>query len=153
MRIASQPAGLLLGWGKSRMQSRIDALREKKREDTELYKLNLLQNMKEMNEKTPDSILARRFTILKTMVDVFKKKRATLIFYEVPIAQELQNTNSMEEVRKYFELYFPRNEFKYIPLPERNNYVYSDGIHLTKASALEYTLYLKNELKKLNAAN
>lgn len=153
MRIANQPAGLLLGWGKSRMQTQIEALRDKKREDTVLYHLNLRQYIKEMNEKTPDSILAKRFSILKTMVEEFKKKQTTLIFYEVPIDPELQNTNSMTEFRKYFDLYFPRNEYKHISLPEKNNYVYSDGIHLTRGSALAYTLYLKNELKKLSSRN
>jgi len=153
MQLANQPAGLLVGWGKSRMQSRIDAFKEKKRKDTGLYNLNIRQNIGIMNETTPDSILIRRFTALKRMFEEFQEEGTAIIFYEVPIDHKLQNTNSMVEVRKYFNIYFPKKEFRYVSLPKNDNYIYSDGVHLNKESALAYTLYLKTELNKLKGVN
>lgn len=150
LHLANQPAGLLVGWGKNKLQSRIDALREKKREDTGLYNLNVRQNKVFMNETTPDSILTGRFEKLKALITAFQKNHTSVIFFEIPIDPELENTNSMVEVRKYYASFFPKSEFTYIPRPEANNFVYSDGIHLSKESAVKYSLYLKNELSAIN---
>ena len=149
MQLANQPAGLLVGWGKSRFQSRIDAFKEKKRQDTGLYNLNIRQNVGIMNEITPDSILIKRFAGLKQLFEQFQEEGTSIIFYEVPIDHRLRQTNSMVEVRKYFNDYFPKKDFRYISLPEKDNYIYTDGVHLNKESALAYTLYLKQELNKL----
>ncbi len=150
LHLANQPAGLLVGWGKNRMQSRIDALREKKRKDTGLYNLNVIQNKGFMNETTSDSALTRRFEMLKALITTFQKNGTSVIFYEIPIDHELENTNSMVEVRKYYSSFFPNNEYTYIPKPEMNNFTYSDGIHLSKESAVAYSLYLKSELSAIN---
>ena len=102
-----------------------------------------------MNETVPDSVLNARFVKLKSLIDGFKKENVGIVFFEIPISKELENTASMLAVRRFFNAYFPKNEYQYIPQPAENNYVYSDGVHLSLGSALHYTLDLKRELNKL----
>jgi len=106
-----------------------------------------------MNETVPDSVLNQRFVKLKSLIDGFKKENVGILFFEVPISKELENTASMLAVRRFFNEYFPRNEYQYIPRPVENHYVYSDGVHLSLGSALDYTLDLKKELNELGTAN
>jgi hypothetical protein len=148
IQLRNQPTGLLVGWGKNKMKERIDRMKEKKRENTGLYRFSIQMNKEIMMKSIPDSILQKRFSVLKTLIDGFKREKIGIVFYEVPVDPELENSTSMIEVRNYYYKYFPENEFRHIPMPVKHNYVFSDGIHLSPQSALEYTLYLKNELAK-----
>jgi hypothetical protein len=153
LHLRNQPVGLIVGLGKSLMSDRIIDLKEKKREDTALYASNLRLNRKIMNQTVPDAVLDARFVKLKSLIDGFKKENVGILFFEVPISRELENTASMLAVRRFFSTYFPRNEYQYIPRPAQNNYVYSDGVHLSIGSALDYTLDLKKELNKLGTGS
>ena len=135
------------------MNDRIIALKEKKREDTALYQSNLRLNREIMNDTVPDSVLNARFVKLKSLIDGFKKENVGILFFEIPISKELENTASMLAVRRFFNAYFPKNEYQYIPRPAENDYVYSDGVHLSLGSALDYTLDLSKELNKLGAGS
>jgi hypothetical protein len=149
LQLQYQPAGLLIGWGKNLMRKRIELMKLQKRSDTALYQFNLQMNKEKMNEPIPDSVLVRRFTILKSLISGFKKENIDVIFFEVPVSKELQFTASMTEVRKYYLTYFPENEYRHIPLPAENDYSFSDGVHLSPQSAIAYSLYLKKALYDL----
>jgi hypothetical protein len=153
LHLRNQPVGLIVGWGKNLMNDRIIALKEKKREDTALYQSNLRLNREIMNETVPDSVLNARFVKLKSLIDGFKKENVGILFFEIPVSKELENTASMLAVRRFFNAYFPKNEYQYIPRPAENDYVYSDGVHLSLGSALDYTLDLRKELNKLGAGS
>jgi hypothetical protein len=148
IQLRNQPTGLLVGWGKDQMKERIEKLKEKKRENIELYHFSIRMNKEIMMKSIPDSVLQKRFAVLKTLIDGFRSQKVGIVFYEVPVDKELENATSLLEVRNCFHQYFPENEFRYIPMPPDNDYVFSDGVHLSPQSALEYTLYLKGELKK-----
>jgi hypothetical protein len=149
LQLKNQPVGLLIGWGKKLMKARIDQLKEEKRQNATLYQLNLAMNRQKMNEPIPDSVLTKRFVVLKSLIGGFDADHTGIVFFEVPINEELQNTASMAEVREHFYAYFPKSEFRYIGSPAGSGYVYSDGVHLEQKSALEYTLYLKNKINEL----
>ena len=146
LQLRNQPTGLLIGWAKNLMKARIDRLKEKKRENVELYNFSVHMNKEVMMQSIPDSILNKRFAVLESLIKEFKKDGVGIVFYEVPVDEELKETVSMVEVRNYFYKYFPKNEFRYIPMSPARNYTFSDGVHLSGPSALEYTLYLKSEL-------
>jgi hypothetical protein len=148
LQLRNQPAGLLVGWAKNLMKVRIDKLKEKKRENLDLYKFSIQMNREIMMQPIPDSILDKRFSVLKSLIDGFKNDSVSIVFYEVPVDEELRETASLVEVRNYFNKYFPRNEYKYIPFPASKKYIFSDGVHLSGQSAMEYTLYLKSELNQ-----
>jgi hypothetical protein len=149
LQLRNQPTGLLVGWGKNMMRTRIEKLKNEKMANVSLYQFNLQMNMEKMNESIPDSVLTIRFIVLRSLIEGFQKNNIKVIFFEVPVNEELQNTTSMVEVRKYFYSYFPKSEFQHIPLPAENNYSYSDGVHLSLQSALSYSIYLKNKLHNL----
>jgi hypothetical protein len=149
LQLRNQPTGLLIGWGKNLMKDRIEKMKDEKRANVALYKLNLQINKEKMNESIPDSILTKRFKVLKSLIEGFQKDHIKVVFFEVPVNDELQNTASMVEVRNCYYTYFPKNEFCYLPMPVENNYTFSDGVHLSPQSALKYSIYLKNELHNL----
>ena len=148
LQLRNQPTGLLIGWAKNLLKARIDRLKEKKRENTDLYNFSLQMNRQIMNQPISDSILNKRFIVLRSLIDGFKKDGVHIVFYEVPVDKELRETTSLVQVRTYFHRYFPENENQYIPSPEDAHYVFSDGVHLGAQSALDYTLFLKSELHK-----
>lgn len=149
MQLNNQPVGLLIGWGKNLMSARIEKMKEEKRTNVKLYNLNLQMNSESMNKSGPDSVLRRRFNVLKNLISGFKKENVAVIFYEIPFDQRLEEAASVVKVRYYFKEYFPPSEFDYIPLPPSGNYTFSDGVHLSPRSALEYTLYMKTQINYL----
>ncbi len=148
-QLQNQPVGLFVGAVKEQLKAKMEAMRMKKRENQELYNYNLKLEKDKLINVLPDTVLTARFTVLKTMVDELKKENIDVVFFEVPFDAELENTPTLLANRKYFQQYFPNTEYKYIALPPVNDYVYSDGIHLSVQSAPVFTNYLKTELQKL----
>lgn len=148
-QLQNQPVGLLVGGIKEKLKARMDAMRKLKRQDQALYDYNIKLEKEKQAIALPDSEMVKRFTVLKELITGFKKQNIQVVFFEVPFDNELENTAIMQQNRKYFSQYFPVSEYKYVQLPPVNNYVYSDGLHLSLESALPYTLYLKTALEKL----
>jgi hypothetical protein len=141
-----QPTGLLVGCIKNSLKNRIEALKKKKRENQALYNFNLKQKKAELMASIPDSILKKSFEGMKELIKLIKEQGTKIVFFEIPIDEQLKNTKLVLAIRKYFHQYFPDSEYKYIDMPIVNDFVYSDGIHLSIQSALPYTLFLKNKL-------
>jgi hypothetical protein len=144
-----QPVGLFVGAVKEQLKAKIEAMRKLKRQDTALYNYNLKLEIQKENIVIPDSDMVKRFINLKNLVQGFEKQNIEIVFFEVPFDSALTNSAMLQQNRKYFEEYFPKSKYKYVPLPAVNNYVYSDGIHLSRESAPAYTQYLKTELEKI----
>lgn len=152
-QLQNQPVGLLVGGIKEKLKARMDEMRRLKRQDQALYDYNIKLEKEKQMKALPDSEMIKRFTVLKDLITGFKKQNIQVVFFEIPFDNELENTAVMQQNRTYFNRYFPEAEYKYVQLPPVNNYVYSDGIHLSLESALPYTLYLKTELEKLKTVN
>jgi hypothetical protein len=152
-QLQNQPVGLLVGGIKEKLKAKMEAMRRLKRQNQELYDYNVKLEKEKQMQPLPDSEMVKRFTVLKNLVAGFKQQNIQVVFFEIPFDAELENTAINQQNRKYFSQYFPESEYKYVQLPPVNNYVYSDGIHLSVESALPYTLYLKNELEKLKTVN
>lgn len=152
-QLQNQPVGLLVGYFKDKLKNRMEAMKRKKRENQELYKFNLQMEKKTFMDALPDSVFKERFNALKNLVDGFKKENIDIIFFEAPFDEALENTASVLKIRQYYHQYFPENNYKYIPMQAINKYIYSDGIHLNTESAIDYTLYLKNEIHSIKTKN
>jgi len=148
-QLQNQPVGLLIGAIKEKMKARMEEMKRLKRENQDLYNYNIKMEKEKQMNVLPDSVYTARFTVLKKLVEDFKKQNIQIIFFEIPFDKELENTATMVTNRKFFRQYFPETEYRYVALPAANDYVYSDGLHLSQQSALPYTLYLKNEIEKL----
>lgn len=144
-QLQNQPVGLLIGFLKDQMKSKILAAKQLKRSNVTLYNYSIQMIKKEYSIALADSISIRRLSKLKGIVDEFKKQNVKIIFFEVPIDTALMHTTYMNSARNYYSNYFPDSVYSYIH-PPVNNYIYSDGIHLLPESATDYTNYLKKSL-------
>lgn len=147
-QLQNQPVGLVVGGIKQALKAKIEAMKLQKRQDTGLYKLNIANEIKVQQNPLNDTVYNNRFTVLKNLVEGFKKQGIPVLFFELPVDEALMHTATAEKNRQYFRKYFPESEYKYIALPQNNNYIYSDGIHLSIASAEQYTQYLKAKIKQ-----
>ena len=101
-------------------------------------------------KEIPDSLLQQRFYALKELVAELKQQGKGIIFFEIPMAPSLENTTQIAINRNYFHQFFPETLYQYVSLPKVNNYIYSDGIHLSAESATDYTYYLKKQINELD---
>lgn len=152
-QLQNQPVGLLVGYFKDKLKDRMEAMKKKKRENQELYTFNLQMEKKTFMDALPDSVFKERFNALKDLIDGFRKENIDIIFFEAPFDEALENTTSVLKVRQYYHQYFPEKSYKYIPMQAINKYIYSDGIHLSTESAIDYTLYLRNAIDSIKSKN
>jgi len=149
-QLQNQPVGLLIGFLKDQMKSKILASKKLKRSNVNLYNYSIQMIKKEYSKALDDSISIRRLNKLKSIVNEFEKQNVKVILFEVPIDSSLMHTTYMDSARNYYKKYFPHAVYSYIQ-PPVNNYVYSDGIHLLPESAIEYTNFLKKSLLLFNS--
>jgi len=149
LQLQNQPVGLAIGYLKDKLKARMEEMKKKKRENEELYKLNVKMKKEEFMHTLPDSVFENRLAVLKTLIDEFKAQNIGIVFFEAPFDGELEQTAAVLTTRKYFQRYFPDTAYTYLPMPAVNNFVYSDGLHLNIESAMTYTLFLKNELNSI----
>jgi hypothetical protein len=98
--------------------------------------------------KAPDDIaLEKSFAALKKYVIFLEEKDINIIFYEVPVNHMLQNLPRAKIIREKFKEYFPVSKYHYIPLPSSMKCETTDGLHLKKNEAIQYTSYFKSEYK------
>ena len=152
-QLQNQPVGLVVGYLKNMLKARMEEMKLKKRENQELYNLNVSMEKEKLINVLPDSILNARFNVLKKLIEDFKKQNIRIVFFEVPFDEQLMNTATVIKTREYFHQYFSNKEYKYIGLPAVNDFIYSDGIHLSGKSAIVYTQYLKTELNNIKNSN
>ncbi len=149
-QLKNQPTGILIGFLKNLMKGKIDEAKKKKRENTELYNYNLKLIKNGFMKEIPDSLLQQRFYALKELVAELKQQGKGIIFFEIPMAPSLENTTQIAINRNYFHQFFPETLYQYVSLPKVNNYIYSDGIHLSAEGATDYTYYLKKQVNELD---
>jgi len=145
-QLQNQPVGLLIGFLKDQMKSKILASKKLKRSNVSLYNHSIDMIKEEYSTALGDSICVRRLDRLKSIVEEFEKENVTIVFFEVPIDTALMNTVFMTSARGYYHKYFPDSLYTRI-YPPVNNYIYSDGIHLMPKSATDYTNFIKKSLK------
>jgi hypothetical protein len=150
-QLQNQPVGLMIGYFKELLKARMEAMRAQKRENQALYDLNIKMEKEKLVNTLPDSIFNKRFVVLKELISGFKQQGIAIVFFEVPFDEQLMNTETVLKTRAYFHQYFPDAEYKYIDIPPVNDFIYSDGIHLSIKSAISYTRYLKESLNNIKS--
>jgi hypothetical protein len=150
-QLKNQPVGLVVGGIKQKLKAKMEEMKMKKRENQTLYDLNIKLEKEKLDITLPDSVYTSRFIKLKELIGGFKAQGIPIVFFEVPYDTTLINTATNLKNRQYFQKYFPSSQYTYIPLPPVNDYIYSDGIHLSVKSAPVFTQYLKTSLANLNS--
>ncbi|MDB5280365.1 MAG: hypothetical protein JWR61_5320 [Ferruginibacter sp.] len=107
----------------------------------------MLEMQVDKYSKLPDTKFVNEcFSNLKSYVNELEKKGVNFVFYEMPVAEELNNLPRAKLVRQTFYMNFPASKYEYIPIPDSGKFETSDGLHLNKDGALKYTIYLKSKL-------
>lgn len=153
LQLKNQPVGMLVGSLKMAMKDKMEAAKNKKRENLDLYNYTRDMAKAQFMKGISDSALQNRFMGLKKLVDHFTANGVKIIFFEIPLDSTLENTTLLENNRKYFHRFFPDEKYAYITLPGQNDFVYSDAVHLMPASALDYTHYLRTQIADLHHQN
>ncbi len=118
-------------------------------EDVDMVTKILPRLLEEESHIPNNSDIKKDTESLKHYVDILEKNNVTVVFFEMPIQHELCGLSKPTAIRNQFYKTFPRDKYRYIDMPDCNDYKTTDGLHLDKASAEKYTLFFKDEMAKL----
>ena len=112
-------------------------------EEEPVFQKDVFENTRRDYAILPDSGLAeRRARQLKQQIEYLESKGMKIVFFEMPIRDELINTIKYQYLRNKFREFFPESRYSY--LPEKSwGFKTTDGIHLTGSESLVFTLYLR----------
>jgi len=92
-----------------------------------------------------DKSIQKQFGLLKNYVDFLMEHQVQIVFYEMPLHHSLKHSVLADKVRETFAEYFPPEKYFYIPMPEDDTYITTDGVHLKGDEAKKYTSYFKQK--------
>lgn len=118
--------------------------------DNELFNKMLSLHIEAYSKEPGKKAINERFSLLLEHIRYLKKKGVNVVFFEMPINDNLIQLPLAKIIKSKFYYYFPKENFQYIELPNGANYVTSDGVHLTPEEAIEYTLYFKKQVNSLH---
>lgn len=89
----------------------------------------------------PQLITEKAFR-LKQYVNELKDRGTEVVFYEMPVNEDLCDLILPKTIRQQMHETFPPDQYTYIPQPDCSGYQTSDGVHLTADEAERYSKYL-----------
>jgi len=113
--------------------------------DDPRFSMSLNLQIESYSKMPTQGCLDNSFQSLKSRVDVMVSNGVDVIFYEMPVNSQLEELPLAKGIRDRFYKVFPADEYRYILLPAKLDYVTSDGVYLNKEEALKYTAYFKRE--------
>lgn len=125
----------------------IDAvLADRNFEEIERFNKLLVVQLKDYNKTPTDKDLKALFDSLLNKVRLLENRGVKVIFYEMPVHQELCNKPKPILIRSWFYSYFSRKDYKYIEIPQCNLYKTYDGIHLKPEDSEIYSKFLHSKI-------
>lgn len=118
-----------------------------------VFKQLMELKIREYSQIPDDATIQERKAILKKYVQSLENEGAKVVFFEMPVNEELVNLPRACIVRKIFFETFPEEKYRYIPVPDCKNYKTRDGEHLGPEEALVYTCYFKSLIMESNLAS
>ncbi|MBD1912328.1 MULTISPECIES: hypothetical protein [unclassified Leptolyngbya] len=150
LRDRNKPVGVLRGFTRPRQKTAVNfKMAEDQIDETDAYKAVLNQQREAYKTKPSKQRLDPLFQRLKQSVEKLEKEGTTVVFFEMPVHQELCTMPRATTIRKRFYVEFPQKQYLYIKQPNCGNYQTTDGIHLTEASGNRYSLYFKRKAAAL----
>jgi hypothetical protein len=147
MREENQPSGVLFGYLKQRfLQGRDPATANG---DTLAAPNAVMMDEHRANyaQLPADSTQARFLAMLQHEVEALKARGIEVVFFEVPIEQELMDSKLAATSRNLIAGRFPGRTF--LRTPEHERWRTTDGLHLSKHEAKRYSGWLAAALHEL----
>ncbi len=110
--------------------------------------LNL--EVKDYSEKPDAKLLHEQFQLLSNDVSYFMSRGVRIVFFEMPVNSRLTELPKAQIIRDSFYSVFPRQQYRYMDMPESAGYRTADGIHLSRKEAIQYTRFFKEQAKRLD---
>lgn len=85
---------------------------------------------------------------LKNVVNYFKSKGTTIVFFEMPVHPLILSSRKYIELRSILQAMFPDSAFHWVEHSDAEKYLTNDGIHLLHKSASEYSVLLSGFIDK-----
>jgi len=89
--------------------------------------------------------LAQRMETIKPLLIQLEQKGTKLIFFEMPIHQELYHLKELEQTRQTVRMAFPKTRYTYLP-NDTTTYLTTDGLHLDYEGQQRYSHFIKQAL-------
>lgn len=106
----------------------------------------LLQNQIKEYFVTPDSMVVENsFTQLHDYIWFLQNKGVKIVFFEMPTNKRLEQLSRAITIRDKFYQQFPQSKYSYIALNPDFNFKTTDGVHLSKEEAINFTNYFKEK--------
>jgi hypothetical protein len=134
----------------NRLQSKPDQSLKKRVSDRQAnIDRNLKIQLDALDTLPSDEEAGALIESLHAYVRYLQQKGVKIIFFEVPFHQKLYGTRYNKWKSEKLERLFPSDQYPYIKYPLMHNYKTTDGVHLTKESALLYCSYLSEQIDKI----
>lgn len=145
MQEHNQPSGVLYGWVKKTMLQQRDG--SEQNDTVRVPNEMMLKEQRHAYAETPaDSTIQRFMRLLMDEVKALEQRGVEVIFFEVPIDQELERSQLSELSRSLIREHFPKARF--LHTPEQPAWRTTDGLHLDKPDAQRFSGMLARELRQ-----
>jgi hypothetical protein len=101
------------------------------------------------NLACPEKILNGLVSKLKGYLQDLEANKTRVVFFEMPMDMAWYNSDKLRAIRDVLARDFPPGRYDYLPSPDWKDFTTTDGLHLDRESAEEYTLYLNKKLQEL----
>ena len=112
--------------------------------DMEQLKENIKRHLAD-DKSLSETELAQRMETIKPLLIQLEQKGTKLIFFEMPIHQELYHLKELEQTRQAVRKAFPKTRYTYLP-NDTTTYLTTDGLHLDYEGQQRYSHFIKQVL-------
>lgn len=112
--------------------------------DMEQLKENIKRHLAD-DKSLSETELAQRMETIKPLLIQLEQKGTKLIFFEMPIHQELYHLKELEQTRQAVGKAFPKTRYAYLP-NDTTTYLTTDGLHLDYEGQQRYSHFIKQAL-------
>ena len=103
-------------------------------------------NLEALDKRPSEKETENQIEAIKDYINYFNKNGIKVFFFEVPFHEKLYHTRYYDWEKIHLESAFPPDTYAYIKYPFINSIETTDGVHLTKSSALTYCIYLSKQI-------
>lgn len=89
--------------------------------------------------------LKRRMETLQSLILQLEQKGTKILFFEMPVNQEVYHLKELEQTRQAVKMAFPSTQYTYLP-NDTMTYLTTDGLHLDYEGQQRYSHFIKEVL-------
>lgn len=92
-----------------------------------------------------DTEIAQRMRTIMSLIRRLEQKGTIILFFEMPVNQELYHLKELEKTRQMVRVAFPNTRYTYLP-DDTTTYLTTDGLHLDYEGQGRYSHFIRQAL-------